>query len=69
MRLPYNKSLGQAAVYGPPSAYASRCYIVVIQDVRGQYTSGGVFYPFRHEQDDGYDFLGRMGGGVAALER
>ena len=55
MRLPYNKSLGQAAVYGPPSSYASRCYIVVIQDVRGQYTSGGVFYPFRHEQDDGYD--------------
>lgn len=68
MRLPYNKSLGQAAVYGPPSSYASRCYIVVIQDVRGQYTSGGVFYPFRHEQDDGYE-LGRMGGGAAAVER
>lgn len=55
MRLPYNKSLGMASVYGPPSAYAAQCYIVVIQDVRGQYTSGGTFYPFRHEPEDGYD--------------
>src|SRR5215203_1620637 len=55
MRLPYNKALGMASVYGPPSAYASHCYIVVIQDVRGQYTSSGTFYPFRHESDDGYD--------------
>jgi putative CocE/NonD family hydrolase len=55
MRLPYNKSLGQASVYGAPAAYAAHCYIVVIQDVRGQYTSGGAFYPFRHEQEDGYD--------------
>src|SRR4051794_19621742 len=29
------------------------CYIVVIQDVRGQYTSEGEFYPFRDEASDG----------------
>lgn len=55
MRLPYDKSLAQAAVYGPPSAYAARCYIVVIQDVRGTYTSEGTLYPFRNQGDDGYD--------------
>lgn len=55
MRLPYNKSVAAASVYGPPAAYAGRCYIVVIQDVRGQYASGGTFYPFRHEAEDGYD--------------
>ncbi len=55
MRLPYDKSLAQAAAYGPPSAYASRCYIVVIQDVRGTYTSEGALYPFRNEGNDGYD--------------
>src|SRR5215203_394280 len=55
MRLPYNKALGMASVYGAPAAYAAHCYIVVIQDVRGQYMSGGTFYPFRHEPEDGYD--------------
>jgi uncharacterized protein len=55
MRLPYNKTTAMAAVYGPPSAYAARCYIVVIQDVRGTYTSEGTLYPFRNEADDGYD--------------
>jgi uncharacterized protein len=29
--------------------------VVVIQDVRGRYTSEGEWYPFRHEQNDGYD--------------
>lgn len=55
MRLPYNKDLGQMNVYAKPEIYASHCYIVVTQDIRGQYKSGGVFYPFRHEADDGYD--------------
>ena len=55
MRLPYDKSAGQAVVYGPPSAYTARCYIVVMQDVRGLYTSEGTFYPFRDEGNDGYD--------------
>jgi uncharacterized protein len=55
MRLPYDKSAAQSGVYGPPSGYAGRCYIVVIQDLRGLYTSEGTFYPFRDELDDGYD--------------
>jgi uncharacterized protein len=55
MRLPYDKSVAQAAAYGAPSAYAAHCYIVVIQDLRGLYTSGGTFYPFRDEGTDGYD--------------
>ena len=32
-----------------------RGYVVVIQDVRGRYTSEGEWYPFRHEEADGYD--------------
>ena len=29
--------------------------MVVVQDVRGRYTSEGEWYPFKHETDDGYD--------------
>ena len=35
--------------------FAKRGYVVVNQDVRGRYDSGGEFYPFRHEADDGCD--------------
>lgn len=55
MRLPYNKSDAQSIVYARPEAYASHCYIVAIQDIRGQFKSEGSFYPFRHEGSDGYD--------------
>src|SRR3954451_14931325 len=55
MRLPYNKASAQTYVYGSPAYYASQCYIVVVQDVRGSYASQGEFYPFRHEMEDGYD--------------
>jgi putative CocE/NonD family hydrolase len=56
-RLPYNKDAAQTYVYAPPQFYASHCYIVVIQDVRGQYTSEGTFYAFRDEAKDGYDTI------------
>jgi len=50
-RTPYDKngerSFGLAA--------AARGFVVVIQDVRGRYTSEGEWYPFKHESDDGYD--------------
>jgi len=51
-RTPYNKS-GWSMNF----AYlaATRGYIVVIQDVRGRYTSEGDWYPFIHEAEDGYD--------------
>src|SRR6267143_1537139 len=57
LRLPYNKDLAQTYVYASPGFYASHCYIVVVQDVRGQYKS-----------NDGYDTI-EMGGGAAEVER
>ena len=50
-RTPYNKS--NAADFA--SQAAVRGYLVVIQDVRGRYTSDGEWYPFKHETEDGYD--------------
>ena len=34
---------------------AAQGYVVVIQDVRGRYTSEGEWYPFKYESNDGYD--------------
>jgi putative CocE/NonD family hydrolase len=34
---------------------ASHGYVVVLQDTRGRYESGGEFYPFRDESQDGFD--------------
>jgi hypothetical protein len=34
---------------------AARGYVVIIQDVRGRYTSDGEWYTFKHESEDGYD--------------
>lgn len=34
---------------------AARGYVVVVQDVRGRYTSDGEWYPFKNESNDGYD--------------
>ena len=53
MRTPYDKSVGWSA--SPAYQIATHGYVVVIQDVRGRYTSEGDFYTFRHESDDGYD--------------
>jgi len=56
MRTQYGKSGAQAgARYQPPDWFASHCYLVVIQDVRGQGTSGGTFSEFTHDIEDGYD--------------
>jgi len=57
MRLPYNKDVAQTYVYAAPRYYAAHCYIVVIQDVRGQYKSDGAFYAFQNEATDGYDTI------------
>lgn len=50
-RTPYDKNtqtyMGQMG--------AERGYIVVVQDVRGRYTSDGDWYPFKNEINDGYD--------------
>ncbi len=50
-RTPYNKE--NAADFGRMGAL--RGFIVVIQDVRGRYTSEGEWYPFKNEINDGYD--------------
>ena len=50
-RTPYNKD--NAADFARKAAL--RGYMVVVQDVRGRYTSEGEWYPFKHETDDGYD--------------
>jgi putative CocE/NonD family hydrolase len=55
-RTPYNK-LG----WGGDSSFffkaASRGYVVVVQDVRGRFSSDGDWYPFLHEAEDGYDTI------------
>jgi putative CocE/NonD family hydrolase len=56
MRTQYGKSGAQAeSRYQPPDWFASHCYLVVVQDVRGQGASGGTFSEFTHDMDDGYD--------------
>jgi hypothetical protein len=52
-RTPYDKNNG--VEFGRRAAL--RGYLVVIQDVRGRYTSEGEWYPFKHETDDGYDTI------------
>jgi hypothetical protein len=53
MRTPYDKSVDWAVA--PIFRMVPRGYVVIIQDVRGRYTSEGEWYPFRHEQADGFD--------------
>ena len=53
MRTPYDKSVGWAV--SPAYKIVPRGYVFIVQDVRGRYTSEGEWYPFRHEQADGYD--------------
>jgi putative CocE/NonD family hydrolase len=56
MRTQYGKSSAQAGHrYQTPDWFASQCYLVVVQDIRGQGASAGTFTEFEHEQDDGYD--------------
>jgi uncharacterized protein len=57
MRTQYGKSTAQAdsSRYQSPDWYASHCYVVVVQDIRGQGSSAGTFSEFTHDQDDGYD--------------
>jgi putative CocE/NonD family hydrolase len=50
-RTPYDKNGG--LLFGMKAA--AKGYVVIIQDVRGRYTSDGEWYVFKHESDDGYD--------------
>jgi len=55
-RTPYDRSLPLTppAALDPEVAVATGLALVC-QDVRGQYSSEGDFYPFRSEEDDGFD--------------
>jgi uncharacterized protein len=57
MRTQYGKEAAQVqpSRFQTPAWFASHCYIVVIQDIRGQGASDGVFYEYAHDRDDGYD--------------
>ncbi|HEY6338956.1 MAG TPA: CocE/NonD family hydrolase [Candidatus Sulfotelmatobacter sp.] len=50
-RTPYDKR--SSSSFGVEAA--ARGYVVIIQDVRGRYSSEGEWYTFKHESDDGYD--------------
>ncbi|MGC2403742.1 MAG: CocE/NonD family hydrolase [Acidobacteriaceae bacterium] len=52
-RTPYDKAVDREIDIGERGAAEN--YVVIVQDVRGRYTSGGEWYPFRHEAEDGYD--------------
>ena len=52
-RTPYDKN--NEFAFGMEGA--TRGYVVVVQDVRGRYTSDGEWYTFKHESDDGYDTI------------
>jgi putative CocE/NonD family hydrolase len=57
-RTPYSRDLlmGTLPAVHPVHAAASG-FAVVQQDVRGRFDSGGDFYPFVHEADDGVDTI------------
>jgi putative CocE/NonD family hydrolase len=50
-RTPYNRAGGAGGFI----EMASQGYVVINQDTRGRFDSGGEFYPFRYEGQDGYD--------------
>jgi len=49
-RTPYNKEGEDFGIRG-----AAHGYVVIVQDVRGRYSSEGDWYPFKNESNDGYD--------------
>lgn len=52
-RTPYGKSSGR----GEGIYFARHGYAVVVEDTRGRYDSGGKWYAFAHEPDDGQDTI------------
>lgn len=54
-RLPYGKDIPSYTTFLDPVRAAGSGYIVVVQDVRGRFASGGEFEPFASEYEDGHD--------------
>jgi len=53
IRTPYDNNRFVQSSYGP--YFASRGYVLMVQDVRGRGDSDGVFNPFVNEAEDGFD--------------
>jgi uncharacterized protein len=53
IRTPYKKEVNELQA----RFYARRGYVCAVQDVRGRYSSPGVWEPFVHEAHDGYDAI------------
>jgi len=53
-RTPYNKGDGESP-FGRRAAAGG--FVVIVQDVRGRYSSDGEWYPFKNESNDGYDTI------------
>jgi putative CocE/NonD family hydrolase len=70
LRTPYNKSVRAASF---ADYFASRGYVVVVEDVRGRYASEGRWRPLYDDGADGYDtahWIGEQGwsdGGIGTL--
>ena len=52
MRQPYGREIASTITYSHPSWWAWKGYMVIIQDVRGMGSSGGVFRGFSQEASD-----------------
>tara|TARA_Y100000589_G_scaffold9679_1_gene8129 strand:- start:2032 stop:3603 length:1572 start_codon:yes stop_codon:yes gene_type:complete len=52
MRQPYGREIASSITYAHPSWWASKGYMVIIQDVRGQGESEGIFEGFNQEAND-----------------
>ena len=54
LRTPYDKSKNVTASF---QSFVNRGYVVIVQDVRGRYQSGGIFEPINQEVNDGDDTI------------
>ena len=52
MRQPYGRQIASTITYAHPRWWASKGFMVIIQDVRGQGSSGGIFQGFSQEAKD-----------------
>ena len=65
-RTPYDKNGGAKSA----AEYSRHGYVVVIQDCRGRYASGGDYTPYNDDRQDGFRPVHeRAGGGGVAEDR
>lgn len=70
VRTPYGKDFASVLPFGDAIRLARAGYIVVVQDVRGRFRSGGTWALFANEAADGYDsveWAARLPGSTGAV--